>query len=138
MSKNGTRVNEKNKGVIFVFSAASGAGKTTLLNHLIESVPDLVYSVSATTRKPRIDEIDGVHYFFMDETKFKKMLTDNKFAEWAIVHGNYYGTPRSFIDDTIAAGKHIIMDIDVQGKKSLTRSILRQSASWFCLHRSKF
>jgi guanylate kinase len=104
-------------GKIFVFSAASGAGKTTLLHHLKTVYPDLVYSVSATTRPPRTGEIDGVHYFFFSADSFKKKIDAGEFAEWAIVHGHYYGTPKSFIDETIASGKHIIMDIDVFGKK---------------------
>jgi guanylate kinase len=104
-------------GKIFVFSAASGAGKTTLLNHLRDAVPNLVYSISATTRPPRKGEINGVHYFFLSEDEFKRRISKGEFAEWAVVHGNYYGTPRSFIDETIKSGRHIIMDIDVVGKK---------------------
>jgi guanylate kinase len=105
------------KGKIFVFSAASGAGKTTLLNHLKAVYPGLVYSISATTRKPRAGEIDGTHYFYLSEETFKEKISSGEFAEWAYVHGHYYGTPKSFIDKTVASGKHIIMDIDVFGKK---------------------
>jgi guanylate kinase len=104
-------------GKIFVFSAASGAGKTTLLNYLKDAVPGLVYSISATTRNPRPHEINGVHYFFMNESEFKRKLQNNEFAEWALVHDHYYGTPKRFIDDAVSSGKHIIMDIDVFGKK---------------------
>ncbi len=110
------------KGKIFVFSAPSGAGKTTLLNHLKSAVPGLIYSISATTRKPRIGEVNGIHYFFLSEQEFKKRITNDEFAEWAIVHGNYYGTPKTFIDQTIANGLHIIMDIDVFGKKTFDKS----------------
>lgn len=110
------------KGKIFVFSAPSGAGKTTLLNYLRSNIPDLVYSISATTRQPRNGEIDGVHYFFITEQEFKNKLENDEFAEWAVVHGNYYGTPKSFIDKTIAQGLHIIMDIDVFGKKTFDKS----------------
>lgn len=113
-------VNEKGK--IFVFSAPSGAGKTTLLNHLKSTVPGLKYSISATTRRPRTGEVDGVHYFFLSEQEFKNKITNDEFAEWAIVHGNYYGTPKSFIDQTIICGLHIIMDIDVFGKKTFDKS----------------
>jgi guanylate kinase len=105
------------QGKIFVFSAASGAGKTTLLNYLLEKYSDLVYSVSATTRKPRPNEKNGVNYFFITEDEFKEKIQKGEFAEWAIVHGNYYGTLKSFIDKTIQSGKHIVMDIDVIGKK---------------------
>jgi guanylate kinase len=105
------------KGKIFVFSAASGAGKTTLLTYLQTAVPNLVYSISATTRPPRSHEKNGVHYFFMNEAEFKQRMQANEFAEWAVVHNNYYGTPKQFIDKTIASGSNIIMDIDVFGKK---------------------
>jgi len=107
----------KQKGKIFVFSAASGAGKTTLLDYLKANVEDLVYSISATTRLPRSHEKNGLHYFFMNEGEFKNRIANNEFAEWAIVHNHYYGTPKQFIDETIHSGKHIIMDIDVFGKK---------------------
>jgi guanylate kinase len=80
-----------------------------------------VYSISATTRKPRRGEKNGVHYFFMKTEEFKRKIDNNEFAEWAVVHDNYYGTPKRFIDDTIASGKHIIMDIDVFGKKKFDK-----------------
>lgn len=105
------------KGKILVFSAPSGAGKTTLLNSLIKIVPNLVYSISATTRKPRPGEKHGTHYFFTDEDDFERRIRKNEFAEWETVHGNYYGTPRSFINSVVAEGRHVIMDIDVFGKK---------------------
>jgi guanylate kinase len=110
------------KGKIFVFSAASGAGKTTLLNYLQSAVPDLVYSISATTRDPRPHEKNGVHYFFMGEAEFKRRIQNNEFAEWAVVHNNYYGTPKQFIDEVVASGKSIIMDIDVFGKKKFDQT----------------
>jgi len=103
-------------GKIIVCSAPSGAGKTTLLDHLRASVPNLVYSISATTRKPRPNEADGVHYFFLSTSEFKRRIDDNEFAEWQKVHGNYYGTPKSFVDRTVSSGKHLVMDIDVWGK----------------------
>jgi len=103
-------------GTIFVFSAASGAGKTTLLDRLRQTVPQLVYSISATTRKPRGHEINGVHYWFLSEDEFRRRIEAGEFAEWQRVHGNYYGTPRAFIDSTVASGRHVVMDIDVYGK----------------------
>ena len=104
------------RGKILVFSAPSGAGKTTLLNYLRICIPELVYSISATTRTPRRGEEHGEHYFFMSEEEFKKNIDEGGFAEWQMVHGNYYGTPRSFIDKNIAAGRNVIMDVDVFGK----------------------
>lgn len=106
-------------GNIFVFSAPSGAGKSTLLNRLVQSVPDLVYSISATTRSPRPGEEHGKQYFFLTTEQFLQKRDNGEFAEWEQVHGNYYGTPRSFIEATTAQGKHIVMDIDVFGKKKL-------------------
>jgi guanylate kinase len=107
---------KKKTGRIFVFSAASGGGKTTILNHLRMLFPTLVYSISVTTRSPRIGEKDGIHYFFVSKEEFEKKIAAQEFAEWAMVHGHYYGTPKSFIDQTIASGRHIVMDIDVFGK----------------------
>ncbi|MFP4417844.1 MAG: guanylate kinase [Chitinivibrionales bacterium] len=107
---------ENRQGRIMVFSAPSGAGKTTLLDYLREQIPELVYSISATTRAPREHEKSGIHYFFLSEQEFKEKIEANEFAEWEIVHGNYYGTPRSFIDSNICRGKHVVMDIDVWGK----------------------
>lgn len=109
----------KNKGALIIFSAPSGAGKTTLLDYLRDCIPDLMYSISATTRTPRVGEVNGVDYFFMTENEFKQDIESESFAEWEMVHGNYYGTPRKFIDNTRAQGKHIVMDIDVFGKKKL-------------------
>jgi guanylate kinase len=109
-------------GKIFVFSAPSGAGKTTLLNYLKSTIQGLVYSISATTRKPRDGEVNGLHYFFLTEEEFRKKIENSEFAEWAMVHGNYYGTPKSFIDETLERGLHIIMDIDVFGKKTFDKA----------------
>lgn len=109
--------NQKDRGKILVFSAASGAGKTTLLTYLTETVPGLVYSISATTRKPRSGEVNGKHYFFMSTEEFEAKIEKNEFAEWQQVHGNYYGTPRPFIESVVSSGDNIVMDIDVFGKK---------------------
>lgn len=110
------------RGKIIIFSAASGAGKTTILDHLRSVMPELVYSISATTRAPREHEKDGIHYFFMSEEMFRKKIEGDEFAEWAQVHGNYYGTPKSFINETIVSGRHIIMDIDVYGKVTFDKA----------------
>jgi len=110
-------MSEVKKGSLIVFSAPSGAGKTTLLDYLRITIPELVYSISATTRSPRRGEEHGVHYFFMSEEEFKEKIEQEAFAEWEMVHGNYYGTPRGFIDATRDLGKNIVMDIDVFGKK---------------------
>jgi len=103
-------------GTLFVFSAASGAGKTTLINRVMPHFPNIVYSVSATTRKPRPGEIDGVHYFFKTEEEFKKMIEKNELIEWNNVHTNYYGTPKFFVEQKLQEGRDVAFDLDVFGK----------------------
>jgi guanylate kinase len=97
-------------------SAASGAGKTTLKDKVIGEFPDIVYSISATTRSPREGEVNGVHYFFKTKEEFEKLIKENGLIEWNEVHGNYYGTPKSFVEDMLAQGKRVLFDLDVFGK----------------------
>lgn len=101
---------------LFVMSAASGAGKTTLKDKVIGEFPDIVYSISATTRKPREGEVNGVHYFFKTKEEFEQMIKDDALVEYNLVHGNYYGTPKSFVEDMLRQGKRVLFDIDVFGK----------------------
>ena len=104
------------KNKLFVMSAASGAGKTTLKDKVIGEFPDIVYSISATTRSPREGEIDGVHYFFKTKEEFEQMIKDDALVEYNLVHGNYYGTPKFFVEDMLRQGKRVLFDIDVFGK----------------------
>lgn len=104
------------KNKLFVMSAASGAGKTTLKDLVIKDFPDIKYSISATTRKPREGEIDGVHYFFKTKEEFEKLIKEDGLIEWNEVHGNYYGTPKSFVEHTLAEGNRVLFDLDVFGK----------------------
>lgn len=104
-----------NKGFLLVISGPSGSGKGTICKKLLERNRDLVLSVSATTRKPRKGEIDGVNYFFVDEDKFEEMIRNNEFLEHANVHGNKYGTPMKFVVNQIENGEIVILEIDVQG-----------------------
>jgi len=103
------------KGLLFVISGPSGAGKGTILEKVFRDNPQARFSVSATTRAPREGEIDGVHYFFIDEDKFWSMVEKEEFLEWAKVHNQHYGTPRKFVDKTLDEGFDCILDIDVQG-----------------------
>lgn len=103
------------KGNLFVVSAPSGSGKTTLRRTLLNHFPDMVYSISATTRKPRQGETDGVDYHFMEKEEFLAKLNSHCWAEWALVHGHYYGTSAAFLDEALALGKDVLLDIDVQG-----------------------
>lgn len=104
------------KNKLFVMSAASGAGKTTLKDLVIKDFPDIKYSISATTRKPREGEVNGVHYFFKTKEEFEKLIKEDGLIEWNEVHGNYYGTPKSFVEQTLAEGNRVLFDLDVFGK----------------------
>ena len=106
-------------GRIFIISAPSGAGKSTLCRRLLERLPRLQYSVSSTTRSPRPGEVHGRYYFFTDADTFRAGIQANRWAEWAEVHGNYYGTAAAFIDRERAAGHDVLLDIDVQGAAQL-------------------
>ena len=108
-------------GTLFVVSAPSGAGKTTLVGAIRARFPDLVYSVSHTTRPPRPGEVHGVDYFFISVEEFKTGIEAGLWAEWAEVHGNYYGTSARFLEETLAAGRDVLLDIDVQGACQLVR-----------------
>lgn len=112
----------KQTGNLIVLSAPSGAGKTTLCQKLLEQMPDVQMSVSFTTRPPRAGEVEGVHYFFVEQKRFQAMIAGNAFVEWAEVHGNYYGTARRQIEEICAAGKDVILDIDVQGARQIRQS----------------
>lgn len=98
-----------------VLSAPSGGGKTTVTKLLMQRRPDIGYSVSCTTRAPRAGETDGVDYHFLSEGQFVEHRERGDFAEWAVVHGKFYGTLKSEIRKVLAGGKHVMMDIDVQG-----------------------
>jgi guanylate kinase len=103
------------KGLLIVVSAPSGAGKTTLCKEISRVLPNLQHSISYTTRKPRPNETDGVHYFFVTQEKFNKMIKDKEFAEWAVVHGNLYGTSKKQLSEMMDRGIDVILDIDSQG-----------------------
>ncbi len=107
------------KGTLFVVSAPSGAGKTTLCRELLRRIPDIRLSVSYTTRAPREGEINDVHYTFVSEKRFRGMIGRGEFAEWAVVHGNLYGTSLRRLKKLIRDGYDIILDIDVHGARQL-------------------
>ncbi len=107
------------KGKLIVLSGPSGVGKTTICRKIISRRNDIVYSISATSRKKRRGEANGKEYFFLTEEEFKRWIRENRFAEYAIVHGNYYGTPKKFLEDNLKRGLNVLMDIDVQGAKKL-------------------
>ena len=104
------------KGLLLVVSGPAGVGKGTIDRVLLERNTNMRLSVSATTRAPRPGEIDGVHYFFISDDKFKEMVENNEFLEYMHVFNlHYYGTPRSFVEEEIAMGHDVLLEIDVQG-----------------------
>ncbi|MDY0378730.1 MAG: guanylate kinase [Desulfobacterales bacterium] len=107
--------NALSRGRLFVLSAPSGGGKTTLCSMLRQRFADLRYSVSYTTRSPRSGERDGVDYHFISRPDFEDKIKQGFWAEWAMVHGNFYGTSAEFIQSALARGEDILLDIDVQG-----------------------
>ncbi len=113
---------QSHKGRLFIVSAPSGAGKSTLCQAAREQFPDLVYSISFTTRAPRTGEKHGVDYFFISKAEFEKRIQQGDWAEWANVHGHYYGTSASFLSQQLSSGRRVLLDIDVQG----ARQILKQ------------
>lgn len=117
---------------LIVISAPSGAGKTTLCQRLLRDFPDqLVLSISSTTRAPRGQEQHGKEYFFLSRPDFERQIQAGRFAEWALVHGNYYGTSKQVIEDAFKSGKSVLLDIDVQGSESLRRAYPKSCYSVF-------
>lgn len=105
----------KEKGILFVLSGPSGVGKGTVRKALFEQDTHLKYSISATTRKPREGEVHGVDYFFKEKEEFKHMIENKQLLEWAEYVGNYYGTPREYVEKTLEEGKDVFLEIEVQG-----------------------
>ncbi len=103
------------RGKLYIVSAPSGAGKTTLIKEVLRCFKTLSYSVSHTTRAPRNNEQQGIDYCFITQEEFKEKINQNYWLEWAEVHGNYYGTLATTIRQALNAGKHVLLDIDVQG-----------------------
>ena len=110
-----------NKGKLFIFSAASGTGKTSLARALVDSTPDVAFSVSHTTRAPRPGEQHGVHYYYVTREEFDRMVANGEFVEHATVFGNSYGTSKQAIQDQIQSGKSVILDIDWQGARAIKK-----------------
>ena len=108
-------------GILFIITGPSGAGKTSILKRVMKEVENLEFSVSYTTRPRRPGEVDGRDYFFVDEERFKKMVEEGEFLEWAIVHGYYYGTSKKFVDERLEKNVDLLLDIDVQGALNVKR-----------------
>ena len=111
------------KGNLFVLSGPSGAGKGTLVKKILERVPDAWLSISDTTRAPREGEVDGVHYFFVDDAEFDHLIETGGLLEWANVHEHRYGTPRARVEEHMAKGGQVLLEIDVQGAFQIREQI---------------
>lgn len=114
-------IKQKKRGTLFVLSGPSGVGKNTLIDTVLKRNTDIVYSISATTRKPRIQEKDGVNYYFLSKERFEQMILENAFLEWAEFCDNYYGTPIAPIEKTLNKGIDVIMDIEIKGAKQVAQ-----------------
>lgn len=118
-----TNLQTQSHGKLFVISAPSGAGKSTLVRRVLKSLPDIGYSVSFTTRQPRVGEIEGKDYFFVSREEFEKKIEANDFLEYALVHENYYGTSRTVVGKELSLGQDVILEIDVQGAASIKKKV---------------
>jgi len=112
---------ENRKGRIIAISAPSGSGKTTIVRRVLKDIPELIFSVSATTRKRRKDEKEGADYYFISENEFKKKIDNNEFIEWEKFYDYYYGTYKKVVDIAVNDGKTVILEVDVKGALSLKK-----------------
>lgn len=110
------------KGFLLVISGPSGCGKGTVSQELLKRNKNIIFSISATTRKPRPNEINGVNYFFLEEEEFQQKVANNEFLEYAFVHNNYYGTPKDFVINEIEKGEIVLLEIDVQGALQIKKN----------------
>lgn len=124
------------KARLFVLAAPSGAGKTTLVKALVERHPELRFSVSYTTRERRVNEVDGEDYLFVDETEFRRLKRNDELLEQAQVFDNFYGTSRAQVDDHLADGLNVILEIDWQGARQV-REAMPECVSIFILPPSR-
>jgi guanylate kinase len=120
------------RGALFVVTGASGTGKTTLVKAALATIPDLGWSVSATTRGPRAGEVDGKDYHFVSQERFDEMVERGELLEWAPVYGNRYGTPRQPVVEALSEGRSILLEIDQQGARQV-RDALPDAVSIFVL-----
>lgn len=105
------------RGKLIVVSGPSGAGKSTLIRQALEAVPELAYSVSATTRRPREGEVDGRDYVFLSREQFERWIEEGRFLEWAEYSGNLYGTPEEKVEEYLDEGRSVILEIELQGAR---------------------
>lgn len=111
----------QSQGKLIVFSAPSGAGKTTIVKEILKEFPQIIFSISATTRPKRETEKNGIEYFFLSETEFKQKIENDDFIEWEKFYDYYYGTLKSFISGNLEAGKPVLLELDVKGALTIKR-----------------
>lgn len=129
-----TQASSIDQGKLLIFSAPSGSGKTTIVRHLLETMDELRFSISATSRSPRGEEKDGVDYFFLSEEDFRKRIEDHQFLEWEEVYrGALYGTLRSEVERIWSEGKHVIFDMDVVGGLNLKQQFGERALAVFVM-----
>lgn len=109
------KLQEMKKGILIIISGFSGAGKGTLVKKLLQTYDNYALSISMTTRQPREGERDGVEYFFRNKEQFEQTIAENGLIEYACYCGNYYGTPKAYVEEQLAAGKDVILEIEIQG-----------------------
>ena len=117
---------------VIVVSAPSGAGKTTIVRNVLEKIPEIVFSISATTRTRRDFEVNGVDYFFLNEDEFKKKIEADEFVEWETFYGYYYGTLKSFVNSEIENGNSVLLEVDVKGAMKI-KDVYPDAVSIFIL-----
>ncbi len=122
MQQNKVKQNPLRQGVLLVLSGPSGTGKGTICKALLRSSPEIHYSVSITTRAKRTGETNGVNYWFVSKAAFENMRQQEALLEWAEVYGNYYGTPRRYVEEQLVAGHDVILEIDIQGAMKVKQS----------------
>jgi guanylate kinase len=121
------------RGVMLVIASPSGAGKSSISRSLFQQDPNIRLSVSVTTRAKRSDEVEGVHYYFIDVPTFNRMKEEGELLEWAQVHDNYYGTPRARVEEQLAVGNDILFDVDYQGTLQLYEKSRKDMVTVFIL-----
>lgn len=126
-------MSNRRRGILLVVSAPSGGGKTTLVKSAMAAEPSLQLSVSCTTRKPRDGEVDGVDYRFVSQQSFREFLEEGEFVEWAEVFDHAYATPRTPLDAAIGEGRDILLDVDIQGARSLRKAYPKDAVGIFVM-----
>lgn len=121
----------QSKAIIIILSSPSGGGKSSVAQSLLMRNPNLVLSVSATTRKPRPKDVDGINYFFKRKKEFKALIHAGEFIEYAEIYGNLYGTPRKYVEEQLKAGFDVLFDIDCQGMHKIKEKMSYRAVSIF-------